>query len=245
MRVKPEDRMEVFGTLAVKHRGKPTALVALGPLLGAQRRQPLRPAARGGGAPRRGPRRAGGGRLRGRARGGGEALRRRVPQGRRLHRRHRRAGGRAHRRAPARAGHHDRGAPHGAARSPRRRPAKRLRVLLVDDSPIARATESALVQGAGPHRGRGPGRRGGLPQGPVRRRTTSSSPTCRCRSWTASRSPGGSRRTRGCRACRSSSSRRSPRRRTSGAGLDAGADAYLVKGELGVESLAQAIDRLT
>jgi two-component system chemotaxis sensor kinase CheA len=34
MRVKPEDRMEVFGTLAVKHRGKPTALVALGPLLG-------------------------------------------------------------------------------------------------------------------------------------------------------------------------------------------------------------------
>ena len=27
-------------------------------------------------------------------------------------------------------------------------------------------------------------------------------------------------------------------------GVDAGADAYLVKGELGVESLAQAIDRL-
>ena len=27
-------------------------------------------------------------------------------------------------------------------------------------------------------------------------------------------------------------------------GLDAGADAYLVKGELGVESLAQTIDRL-
>ncbi|HET9451949.1 MAG TPA: ATP-binding protein, partial [Aggregicoccus sp.] len=34
VRLKPEDRMEVFGTLAVKHRGKPTALVALGPLLG-------------------------------------------------------------------------------------------------------------------------------------------------------------------------------------------------------------------
>jgi two-component system chemotaxis sensor kinase CheA len=34
MRVKQEDRMEVFGTLAVKHRGKPIALVALGPLLG-------------------------------------------------------------------------------------------------------------------------------------------------------------------------------------------------------------------
>jgi two-component system chemotaxis sensor kinase CheA len=33
-RVKPEDRMEVFGTLAVKHRGKPIALVAMGPLLG-------------------------------------------------------------------------------------------------------------------------------------------------------------------------------------------------------------------
>jgi two-component system chemotaxis sensor kinase CheA len=33
-RVKAEDRMEVFGTLAVNHRGKPTALVALGPLLG-------------------------------------------------------------------------------------------------------------------------------------------------------------------------------------------------------------------
>jgi DNA-binding response OmpR family regulator len=28
-------------------------------------------------------------------------------------------------------------------------------------------------------------------------------------------------------------------------GLDAGADAYLVKGELGVESLALTIDRLT
>jgi len=27
--------------------------------------------------------------------------------------------------------------------------------------------------------------------------------------------------------------------------VDAGADAYLVKGELGVESLAQTIDRLT
>ncbi|HEX8538001.1 MAG TPA: hybrid sensor histidine kinase/response regulator, partial [Cystobacter sp.] len=34
MRVKPDDRMEVFGTLAVKHRGKPIALVGLGPLLG-------------------------------------------------------------------------------------------------------------------------------------------------------------------------------------------------------------------
>ncbi|WP_244237847.1 chemotaxis protein CheA, partial [Corallococcus llansteffanensis] len=34
MRIKPDDRMEVFGTLAVRHRGKPTALVALGPLLG-------------------------------------------------------------------------------------------------------------------------------------------------------------------------------------------------------------------
>ena len=33
-RVKPEDRMEVFGTLAVKHREKPIALVAMGPLLG-------------------------------------------------------------------------------------------------------------------------------------------------------------------------------------------------------------------
>ncbi len=33
-RVKPEDRMEVFGTVAVKHRGKPIALVAMGPLLG-------------------------------------------------------------------------------------------------------------------------------------------------------------------------------------------------------------------
>ncbi len=28
-------------------------------------------------------------------------------------------------------------------------------------------------------------------------------------------------------------------------GLDAGADAYLIKGELGVESLALTIDRLT
>ncbi|WP_163786835.1 chemotaxis protein CheA, partial [Myxococcus vastator] len=34
MRVKPDDRLEIFGTLAVRHRGKPTALVALGPLLG-------------------------------------------------------------------------------------------------------------------------------------------------------------------------------------------------------------------
>ncbi|HYH97186.1 hybrid sensor histidine kinase/response regulator [Hyalangium sp.] len=33
-RVKPEDRMEVFGTIALKHRDKPIALVALGPLLG-------------------------------------------------------------------------------------------------------------------------------------------------------------------------------------------------------------------
>ncbi|MHB8876522.1 MAG: chemotaxis protein CheA, partial [Myxococcaceae bacterium] len=33
-RVKPKDRVEVFGTVTMKHRGKPTTLVSLGPLLG-------------------------------------------------------------------------------------------------------------------------------------------------------------------------------------------------------------------
>ncbi len=166
MRVKPEDRMEVFGTLAVKHRGKPTALVGLGPLLGVNggNRFDKPPAVvvrhgddRGG---------AGGGRLRGRARGGGEALRRRVPQGRRLHRRYRRAGGRPHRRAPARAGHHDRGAPHGAARHPV--PGHQAPAGAAGGRLAHRARHRVRArQGAGAHRGRGPGRRGGLREGPV------------------------------------------------------------------------------
>jgi CheY-like chemotaxis protein len=121
---------------------------------------------------------------------------------------------------------------------------KRLRILLVDDSPIARATESALVKALG-HQ--------------VEEAQDGEDAWARILAHpydlvlTDVQMPrlDGFAFTRRLKATPELasipviilSSLASPEDKRRG--LDAGADAYLIKGELGVESLALAIDRLT
>jgi chemotaxis protein histidine kinase CheA len=243
IRVKPEDRQEILGTLAIQHRGKPIALVAMGPLLGlnggprvdrppavvvrhvddraalvvdgfvGEREVAVKP--------------CGGDFLKGAAyiagtaalEDGRIAVLLQVPDLMVEVRRSAR--------------------PVLQAESP-----KRLKILLVDDSPIARATEAALVRALGHvveeaqdgEEGLERARSGGydviltdvqMPKldgfGFTRRLknepTMAKTPVIILSSLA---SPEDKRR-----------------------GSDAGADAYLVKGELGVEILAQTIDRLT
>ena len=124
--------------------------------------------------------------------------------------------------------------------------AKRLRVLLVDDSPIARATEGALVQGARPH-----GRRGAWTARRPARKAAGATATTSILTDVQMPKLDGFALTRRLKATPATaqlpviilSSLASPEDKRRG--LDAGADAYLVKGELGVETLAQTIDRLT
>jgi chemotaxis protein histidine kinase CheA len=243
MRVKPEDRMEVFGTLAVKHRGKPTALVGLGPLLGVNggNRFDKPPAV----VVRHGDDLAalvvdgfvderevavkpcGGEFLKGAAFIAGTAA---LEDGRiavLLH-------------VPdimAEVRRMARPVTQGQA-------AKRLRVLLVDDSPIARATESALVKALGHTVDEAQdGEEGYL--------KAQSQPYDLILSDVQMPRLDGFSLTRRLKSTVGLaripviilSSLASPEDRRRGA--EAGADAYLVKGELGVESLAQTIDRLT
>ncbi|AFE08828.1 gliding motility regulatory protein [Corallococcus coralloides DSM 2259] len=243
MRIKPDDRMEVFGTLAVRHRGKPTALVALGPLLGLnggnrfdkppavvvrhgddyaalvvdgfvdEREVAVKPC--GGEFLKGAPFIAGTAALE----DGRIAVLLHVPdimtEVRRM--------ARPVTQAPA---------------------SRRLRVLLVDDSPIARATEGALVKALGHS---------------VEEAQDGEEAYVKVQSNTYDliltdvqmpKLDGFSltRRLKGTPAVAripviilSSLASPEDKRR----GLDAGADAYLVKGELGVEILAQSIDRLT
>ena len=243
MRVKPEDRMEVFGTLAVRHRGKPTALVGLGPLLGVnggnrfdkppavvvrhgddfaalvvdgfvdEREVAVKP--------------CGGEFLKGASFIAGTAA---LEDGRiavLLH-------------VPdimTEVRRMARPVTQGQA-------AKRLKVLLVDDSPIARATESALVKALGHTVEEAQDGEEGYLKAQSQTydliltdvqmpRLDGFSFTRRLKSTVGlSRVP-----------VIILSSLASPEDRRRGA--EAGADAYLVKGELGVESLAQTIDRLT
>ncbi|QSQ25626.1 response regulator [Pyxidicoccus parkwayensis] len=243
MRVKPEDRLEIFGTLAVRHRGKPTALVALGPLLGLnggnrfdkppavvvrhgedhaalvvdgfvdEREVAVKPC--GGEFLKGAPFIAGTAALE----DGRIAVLLHVPdimaEVRRM--------ARPVTQAPA---------------------AKRLRVLLVDDSPIARATEGALVKALG--HSLEEAQDGEEAYAKVQNNqydlilTDVQMPKMDGFSL--------ARRLKSTPAVAripviilSSLASPEDKRR----GLDAGADAYLVKGELGVEILAQAIDRLT
>lgn len=243
MRIKPDDRMEVFGTLAVRHRGKPTALVALGPLLGLnggnrfdkppavvvrhgddyaalvvdgfvdEREVAVKPC--GGEFLKGAPFIAGTAALE----DGRIAVLLHVPdimtEVRRM--------ARPVTQAPA---------------------SRRLRVLLVDDSPIARATEGALVKALG--HSVEEAQDGEEAYAKVQTNTYDliltdvQMPKLDGFSLT--------RRLKGTPAVAripviilSSLASPEDKRR----GLDAGADAYLVKGELGVESLAQSIDRLT
>lgn len=246
IRIKPDDRLEVFGSLAVRHRDQPITLVALGPLLGLNggNRFDRPPAV----VVRYGDDRAalvvdgfiderevavkpcGGEFLKNAAflagtaalEDGRIAVLLHVPdimsEVRKMAR-------------PVAGG----AAPGGTVR--------RLRVLLVDDSPIARATESALVRALGHTVEEAVDGEEAIQkisagaydvlltdvQMPrmdgfqLTRRLKSSAATARLPVIILSSlaSPEDKRR-----------------------GVDAGADAYLVKGELGVESLAQAIDRL-
>jgi CheY-like chemotaxis protein len=242
-RVDPSDRVEIMGTVAIQHRGRPTALVALGPLLGLNGGPTHdRPPAV---VVRHGQDRAalvvdgfvderevavkpcGGEFLKGASYIAGTAA---LEDGRiavLLHV----PDVMAEVRKIARP----------VVQAPQ---TKRLRILLVDDSPIARATEAALVKALGhtvDEAQDGVEAMARLNAGSydllltdlqmpnmdgftLTRRVKSSAELAKLPVIILSSlaSPEDKRR-----------------------GVDAGADAYLVKGELGVESLAQAIDRLT
>ena len=242
-RVRPEDRVEIFGAVAIQHRGKPTALVALGPLLGLnggprhdrppvaivrhgddraalavdgfvdEREVAVKPC--GGDFLKGAPFVAGTAALE----DGRVAVLLHVPdimaEVRRLSR------------------------PVSEAPS-----ARRLRVLLVDDSPIARATESALVRALGHLVDEAQDGEEGYArvQSQVYDLILSDVQMPKLDGF------GFTRRLKGNPALAKVpviilSSLASPEDKRRG--LDAGADAYLVKGELGVEILAQTIDRLT
>jgi chemotaxis protein histidine kinase CheA len=243
VRIRPEDRFEVFGTVAIKHRGRPAAMVALGSLLGLnggpslarppavvvshgedraalvvdgfldEREVPVKPC--GGDFLQEAAFIAGTAALE----DGRIAVLLHIPdvmaEVRRLVR--------------------------PVTQAPT---ARKLKVLLVDDSPIARATESALVRALG-HT--------------VEEAQDGEEALTRMQAQTydliltdvqmpkldgfalTRRLKGDPRFARLPVVILSSLASPEDKRR----GVDAGADAYLVKGELGVESLAQTIDRLT
>ena len=242
-RIKAEDRLEVFGTLAVKHREKPVALVALGPMLGLNGgpRYDRPPAV----VVRHGEDRAalvvdgfvderevavkpcGGDFLKGAPFVAGTAA---LEDGRiavLLHVPDLMTEVRKMARPVTQA-----------------QATRRLKVLLVDDSPIARATESALVKALGHSVDEAQDGEEGFARAIAGNydliltdvqmpRLDGFSLTRRLKATPdVARLPV---------VILSSLASPEDKRR----GLDAGADAYLVKGELGVESLAQTIDRLT
>ena len=106
------------------------------------------------------------------------------------------------------------------------------------------------------HPGEGDPRRGGLrglgwpptatrPGGSSRRRrSTCSWPTSRCRAWTASPSRRRCVTPRRCGGSRSSWSRRSLRDKDRARGMEAGADAYIVKGGFDRGGLLEAVGQL-
>ncbi len=242
-RIKPEDRLEVFGSVAIRHRDKPTTMVALGPLLALNGgpRYDRPPAV----VVRHGEDRAalvvdgfvderevavkpcGGDFLKGAAFIAGTAA---LEDGRiavLLH-------------VPDIMTEVRR-----MARPVSEAPTtKRLKILLVDDSPIARATESALVKALGHAVEEAQdGEEAYLKiQGQTYDLilTDVQMPKLDGFSLTRRLKSNPSMARLPVIILSSLASPEDKRR-----GLDAGADAYLVKGELGVESLAQAIDRLT
>ena len=242
-RIKPTEKLEVFGTVAIQHRGRPTALISLGPLLGLNGgpRHDKPPAV----VVRLGDDRAalvvdglvderevavkpcGGDLLKGAPFIAGTAaiedgrvavllqLRDVMTEVRRL--------SRTAMPAPA---------------------AKRLRLLIVDDSPIARATASALVKALG--HASDEAQDGEEAYAKLRAQSFDAI-------LTDVQMPkmDGFTLTRRVKAAATTSklpviilsSLASPEDKRRG--VDAGADAYLIKGELGVETLAETLDRLT
>ena len=242
-RIKPQDRIEVFGTVAVNHRGKPVVLVALGPLLGLNGGPSHdRPPAV---VVRHGEDRAalvvdgfvderevavkpcGGEFLKGAAFVAGTAA---LEDGRiavLLH-------------VPDLMTEVRRVARPVAQQAT----AKRLKILLVDDSPIARATESALVRALGHSVEEAQDGEEALAKVNAGQfdviLTDVQMP--KMDGFTLTRTLKGSPVTARLPVVILSSLASPEDKRR---GVDAGADAYLIKGELGVESLAQTIDRLT
>ncbi len=244
-RVYPSDRVEIMGTVAIQHRGRPTALVALGPLLGLnggpshdrppavvvrhgqdraalvidgfvdEREVAVKPC--GGEFLKGAPFVAGTAALE----DGRIAVLLHVPDVM------------AEVRKIARP----------VVQAPQ---ARRLRVLLVDDSPIARATEAALVKALGHSVDEAFDGEQGLARliegaGAYDLVLTDVQMPKMDGFTLTRRIKSGPETSRVPVIILSSLASPEDKRR----GLDAGADAYLVKGELGVESLAQAIDRLT
>jgi CheY-like chemotaxis protein len=123
-------------------------------------------------------------------------------------------------------------------------PARRLRLLLVDDSPIARATEAALVRALGHHVEEAVDGEEGYAKAlagnfdlvftDIQMPRLDGIGLCR-------RLRGDPHTQKTPVVVLSSLAAPEDKRR----GLDAGADAYLVKGELSVEVIAQVIERLT
>ncbi|GMU63515.1 MAG: hypothetical protein AMXMBFR34_52780 [Myxococcaceae bacterium] len=242
-RFRPEDRLEVMGTLAVMHRGRPVTMAALGPLLGLNggprfERPPCV-------VVRHGEDRAalvvdgfvderevavkpvGGDFLKGAPFVGGSAA---LEDGRMavlLHVPDIMAEVRKMSRPVTDA-----------------QAIRRLKVLLVDDSPIARATESALVRALGHTVEEAQDGEDGWArlQGGSFDLILTDVQMPRLDGFALTRrikqTP---ELTRIPVVILSSLASPEDKRR----GLDAGADAYLIKGELGVESLALTIDRLT
>ncbi len=121
---------------------------------------------------------------------------------------------------------------------------RRLRVLLVDDSPIARATEAALVKALGHTVDEAIDGEHGLArlaEGDYDLVLTDVQMPKMDGFTLTRRIKAGAETSKLPVVILSSLASPEDKRR----GVDAGADAYLVKGELGVESLAQTIDRLT
>lgn len=242
-RIKPSEKLEVFGTVAIQHRGRPTALISLGPLLGLNGgpRHDKPPAV----VVRLGDDRAalvvdglvderevavkpcGGDLLKGAPFIAGTAavedgrvavllqLRDVMNEVRRL--------SRSAMPAPA---------------------AKRLRLLIVDDSPIARATASALVKALGHAADE-------AQDGEEAYAKLRAQPFDAVLTDVQMPKMDGFTLTRRVKAAATTSklpviilsSLASPEDKRRG--VDAGADAYLIKGELGVETLAETLDRLT
>ncbi|MGA9525622.1 MAG: ATP-binding protein, partial [Myxococcaceae bacterium] len=244
-RVYPNDRVEIMGTVAIQHRGRPTALVALGPLLGLnggpshdrppavvvrhgqdraalvidgfvdEREVAVKPC--GGDFLKGAPFVAGTAALE----DGRIAVLLHVPDVM------------AEVRKIARP----------VVQAPQNR---RLRVLLVDDSPIARATEAALVKALGHTVDEANDGEHGLArlmeEGGAYDLVLTDVQMPKMDGFTLTRRiKSGADTSKLPVIILSSLASPEDKRR----GVDAGADAYLVKGELGVESLAQAIDRLT
>jgi two-component system, chemotaxis family, sensor kinase CheA len=242
-RFSPADRLEIFGALAVMHRGKPIAFAALGPLLGLnggprsekppcvvvrfggehaalvvdgfvdEREVAVKPI--GGDFVKGAPFVAGSAALE----DGRIAVLLHVPDIMAEIRK--------------------------VSRPVESQASKRLKILLVDDSPIARATESALVRALGheveeAQDGEEAWER--LKTAPAYDLILTDVQMPRLDGFALTRRLKNHSSTEHLPVVILSSLASPEDKRR---GLDAGADAYLVKGELGVESLALAIDRLT